>query len=297
MPAVSEKAQHAPSSQGWDEKTMNEASESTKIDQELLDALNTPKEILKIVQEGLLLAGGAVAILLQVANPGVAKGVDQHSNFSYRPLDRLRTTMTYVYCMAFGSQSEKAIIIDMVHKAHAPVQGADYSADDPGLQTWVAATLYAVAIDMYQRIFGEIDTETAETIYKEYAILAVSLRVPPEMWPKDRAAFWAYWNEQVETVEISQHAKNVAKDLLYNKNAPLHVRASLPLVRLITAEMLPKRIRNEYGLRTTKSRRTTYKFVLGLAKVTYPALPKFIRTYPKRYYMKDMRRRMQKVTK
>lgn len=295
MSAISEKSQPVSSNQGWDEKTMNEASESTRINQELLDALNKPKEISKIVQEGLLLAGGAVAILLQVANPGVAKGVDQHSNFSYRPLDRLRTTMTYVYCMAFGSQSEKATIIDMVHKAHAPVQGADYSADDPGLQTWVAATLYAVAIDMYQRIFGELDTETAETIYKEYAILAVSLRVPPEMWPKDRAAFWAYWNEQIETVDISQHAKNVAKDLLYNKHAPLRVRASLPLVRLVTAEMLPKRIRDEYGLRTTRARRTTYKLVLGLVKVTYPALPKFIRTYPKRYYMKDMRRRMQKA--
>ncbi|QKX61464.1 uncharacterized protein TRUGW13939_08612 [Talaromyces rugulosus] len=296
MSAVIEKSQNVSSSPGWDEKTVNEASESTKIDQELLDALDKPKEILKIVQEGLLLAGGAVAILLQVANPGVAKGVDQHSNFSYRPLDRLRTTMTYVYCMAFGSQSEKAIIIDMVHKAHAPVQGADYSADDPGLQTWVAATLYAVGVDMYQRIFGELDRETAETIYKEYAILAVSLRVPPEMWPKDRAAFWEYWNEQIETVEISQHAKNVAKDLLYNKNAPLHVWASLPLVRLITAEMLPKRIRDEYGLKTTKARRATYKFALGFAKMTYPALPKFIRTYPKRYYMKDMRRRMQKAT-
>ena len=88
----------------------------------------------KIVQEAIILAGGAVAILLQVAEPGVGKGVDNHSNFAYRPIDRLRTTMTYIYCMVYGTEEEKESIINLVHKAHAAVQGPDYSADDPKLQ-------------------------------------------------------------------------------------------------------------------------------------------------------------------
>lgn len=39
--------------------------------------------------------------------PGVAKGVDEHSNFARRPLKRLATTMTFDYCMTFGTREEK----------------------------------------------------------------------------------------------------------------------------------------------------------------------------------------------
>ncbi|KAL4894995.1 hypothetical protein BDV59DRAFT_211857 [Aspergillus ambiguus] len=260
-------------------------------------ALEHPELIQKIVQEGLLLGGGAAAILLQVANPGVGKGVDNHSNFAYRPLDRLRTTMTFVYCMAFGTPEEKRKIVEMVHRAHAPVKGTDYDADNSDLQVWVAATLYAVAIELYQEIFGEIDENIAERIYREYAILAVALRVRPEQWPADRKAFWVYWDEMVETMEITDNAKHVASELLFNKNLPIYFRVLMPWVRLITAELLPPRIREAYGLKTNKKRRVAYKAIMGFARATYPFMPKIIRTFPKRYYMKDMRRRLQSTEK
>ncbi|RAQ73038.1 hypothetical protein COH20_007455 [Aspergillus flavus] len=275
--------------------TQNEKANGA--DEKLLTELENPQKIQKIVREGILLAGGGAAILLQVAMPGVGKGVDEHSNFSYRPLDRLRTTMTYVYCMAFGTPEEKKIIIEMVHKAHSVVRGPDYSADDPHLQVWVAATLYAVGIDLYEQVFGRMDEATAEAIYREYAVLAVSLRVQPEMWPPTREAFWIYWDEQINKLQhqITPQAKNVCKDLLFNKQVPFVIRISMPLVRLMTADLLPDRIREEYGLKTSRSRRGMQKVVRGLTKVVYPATPSFIRTYPMRYYMKDMRKRMKKA--
>ncbi|PLB44144.1 hypothetical protein P170DRAFT_440504 [Aspergillus steynii IBT 23096] len=257
--------------------------------------LDNPQHIQKVVQEGLLLGGGAAAILLQVAMPGVGKGVDNHSNFSYRPLDRLRTTMTFVYCMAFGTNDEKRAVVDMVHRAHAPVKGADYDANDTRLQVWVAATLYAVGTDMYEQVFGAMDECAAERLYREYAILAVSLRVRPEEWPESRAKFWEYWDEQVESMEVTENAKNVANDLLFNYKLPLHLRVLMPWIRLVTAELLPPRIREAYGLKTTKVRRGAYRVTVGFARATYPCLPMFVRTYPKRYYMKDMRRRLQKT--
>lgn len=267
-------------------------SDSDVADSKLLDALEEPEHIRLIVREAILLAGGAVAILLQVAEPGVGKGVDNHSNFDYRPMDRLRTTMTYVYCMAFGSREEKKTVTEMVHHAHASVRGDGYSADDPELQLWVAATLYAVGTDVYQRVFGPLSEETAEEIYREYAILAVSLRVRPGMWPPSRKAFWEYWNRKIESLEVNDNARNVAKDLLYNKKLPLYIRAVIPLVRITTAEMLPPRIREGFRLKSTKGRRRVFRASLGFAKVTYPHLPKVIRTYPVHYYLNDMRRRI-----
>lgn len=260
--------------------------------QRLFDALEEPRNIRQIVQEAIILAGGATAILLQVAEPGVGKGVDNHSNFDYRPMDRLRTTMTYVYCMAFGSREEKIAVTEMVHRAHAPVRGDGYSADDPELQLWVAATLYAVGIDIYERVFGPLTEDAADETYREYAVLAVSLRVQPGMWPPSRKAFWEYWDGKVASLEVTDNARNVAKDLLYNKKLPLYIRAVIPLVRITTAEMLPPRIREGYRLKSTKVRRGVFGVTLGLTKVTYPCLPKIVRTYPVRYYLNDMRKRL-----
>ncbi|KAL4736077.1 hypothetical protein BDV11DRAFT_173252 [Aspergillus similis] len=260
----------------------------------IVSALNNPQHIQKIVSEAIILGGGAAAILLQVAHPGVAKGVNYHSSFATRPVDRLRTTMTYVYSMLFGTPAEKKKIIELVHRAHAPVKGTDYEADDPSAQLWVAATLYAVGVDLYESIFGELDEETAEQAYREYVVLGASLRVPVEMWPKDREAFWVYWDEQLATFDICDEAKNVAHDLLYNPKIPFYFKALMPTLRLVTAELLPERLRKEYGLKSSKGRKRLYKSTMAITKATYPFLPRAIRTYPVKFYMKDMRKRMKK---
>lgn len=94
-------------------------------------------------------------------------------------------------------------------------------------------------------------------------------------------------------MKVTEHAKNMAQDLLYNHKLPVHQRVLMRWVRLIMAELLPRRIREAYGLKTTKMRRGMYQLTVGFAKATYPCLPLFVRTYPKRYYMKDMRRGLQ----
>lgn len=270
----------------------NAVSEIEDADARQLDGLEDPQQMRRVVREAILLAGGAVAILLQVAEPAVGKGVDSHSNFDYRPMDRLRTTMTYVYCMVFGTRAEKEAVTNMVHRAHASIKGEGYSADDPELQLWVAATLYAVGTDIHQRIFGTLPEKTSDEIYREYAVLAYSLRVKPGMWPPSRRAFWEYWDAKVATLEVTDHARNVAKDLLFNKKLPLYLRIGMPLVRLGTIEMLPPHVREGYRFKSTKARRGMFGLSLGFTKATYPCLPKAIRTYPMRYYMKDMRRRL-----
>ncbi|OAX83923.1 hypothetical protein ACJ72_01714 [Emergomyces africanus] len=251
-----------------------------------------PKELQKIVKEGVLLAGGAMAILLQVANPGVAQGVNEHSNFTLRVTDRLRATMTYIYTMAFGTADEKKAIINMVHRAHAPVNGPNYDANDPDLQLWVAATLYAAGVGIYEKMFGPFDAKTSEKIYEEYSILATSLRVPSGKWPTGTRAFWNYWDAKIETMEVTSHAAAVARDVRWPKKAPIWIKANMPIIRVLTAEWLPPRLRDAYGLKTSRSRRRVYWALMGIAKGVYPRLPSFIRTAPRDYYLKDMRKRM-----
>ena len=146
-------------------------------------------EMQRVAREGALLAGGARAILLQIAHPAVGRGVAEHSDFAGRPLDRLRATLTYVYCVTFGTPEEMEAVAAMVNAAHRKVTGAGYRASDPQLQLWVAATLYDTAILVYEELFGPQDAAVADRVYEQYAVLGTALQVPSELWPADRAAF------------------------------------------------------------------------------------------------------------
>lgn len=110
-----------------------------------------------VAGEAVLIAGGGAAILLQVADPRVARGVARHSDFASRPTDRLNATLRYVYAQVHGTVSERRFSARLVRYAHAPVRGraeggvAAYSASDDDLQLWVAATLYRTAITQIGR--------------------------------------------------------------------------------------------------------------------------------------------------
>lgn len=94
-----------------------------------------------IDREAYIYFGAGSAVAWQLANPGVGRGVARHSRTLEEPLDRLRATMIYIYAVALGTDEDRRAIKRMVDRAHAPVRGPGYSAFDPDLQLWVAATL------------------------------------------------------------------------------------------------------------------------------------------------------------
>jgi len=99
----------------------------------------------------------------------------------------------------------------------------------------------------------------------------------------------------IASFTITPHATKVANDLLYNNKAPLWIKINMPVVRLVTAEWLPPQMREAYGLKTSKTRRVVYRMLLGLTRGVYPHMPMAIRKFPMKYYLKDMRRRMDNV--
>ncbi|HET7570675.1 MAG TPA: oxygenase MpaB family protein [Gammaproteobacteria bacterium] len=245
-----------------------------------------------IAGEGILLAGGMRAILLQVAHPAIGRGVAAHSNFTYRAMDRLRATMTYVYCMTFGSPDERRAIRDQVDTVHRSINGPGYDARDPDLQLWVTATLYHTALMLYERWVGRLDNHRAEIIYRQYRILGAALQMREEQWPADRAAFCDYWNAMLQRIEVTDAAREVCHDLFHPQQVPLWVRAVLPLNRLITAGLLPAPIREAYGLEWDDGRQRRFNQFSNAASAIYPWLPTPVRQFPKIWYLRDMRRRL-----
>lgn len=247
-------------------------------------------EMRRVAREGALLAGGARAILLQVAHPAVGRGVAEHSDFATRPLDRLRATLTYVYCVTFGTPEEIEAVATAVTAAHRRVTGSGYRATDPELQLWVAATLYDTAMLVYEEMFGPLEPAVADEVYEQYAVLGTALQVPAGLWPSDRPAFSAYWQHMIDALEVSDEARRVARDLLSASNAPLLLKAAMPLNRFLTTAWLPDQIRSQYGLAWSEGDQRRYDVLKRIGSPLYRLVPVPLREAPKTHYLRQMRR-------
>ena len=184
------------------------------------------KHLADITGEGVLLAGGARAILLQIANPSVGRGVAEHSSFAEDPLQRLRNTLTYVHVVASGTPEEIGRVARAVQGAHSPVRAAHYDASDPALQLWVAATLYDTATLLYQQVSAHCTGGMPRPSTGITRLLATVLGMPRELWPEDRAAFRAYWDDSIARLAVDQQTLDVARELLHPQRVPRWLRMS-----------------------------------------------------------------------
>ncbi|MCP4251004.1 MAG: DUF2236 domain-containing protein, partial [bacterium] len=102
--------------------------------------------------------GGIRALLVQAGHQEVAAGVADHSRYRDDPLGRLSRTSAYVTATAFGALPEVEQAVQIVRRAHRPVQGDShrarpYSADHPAHAAWVHNVLTDSFLVAY-RVFG-----------------------------------------------------------------------------------------------------------------------------------------------
>ena len=238
--------------------------------------------------EAVLLAGGGRAILLQLANPAIGHAVADHSNFVADPLRRLRNTLTYVYALVFGTPEQVASVTAMVNQAHAPVRSESYDASDARLQLWVAATLYETATHIHERIFGPLDDEDADGVYREYATVGTALGMPASLWPVDRAAFRTYWNEQLPQLTVDDRVRTVSRQLLHPRTGPLWMRASMPMARLATAGLLSPELREAYALPWSPRLERRFERSMSATARLSPRLPHRLREWPKNHLLSKL---------
>jgi len=248
-----------------------------------------------IAPEAVMLAGAGRAILLQLANPGVGYGVARHSNFVAAPLKRLHGTLSYIYALTNGTPEQQKLVKLQVQRSHRPVKGAAtaahpaYSASDPALQLWVAATLYDSGIQSYCALFPALDPDVAEVVYKDYGVLGTALGMPAELWPATRAEFARYWELQLAQLQVDETIKAVASELLAAKHAPLWVKAIMPLARFLTVGLLPAQVREMYGFSWSARQDKRLASMFKLAAVLVRTTPAFIRHAPMHFYLKRLR--------
>ncbi len=229
-----------------------------------------------------LVIGGAAAVLLQLEDPVVGRAVAVSSAFSAHTMRRLTNTLGYVYAVSIGTPAQADRVAGHVERAHSVVPGAS----DPQRQLWVAATLYEVGHAVHERLFGAVPASVDEQILRESARLGTALRMGPEDWPADCAAFARYWTDAVDELVVTDEARATARELLHPQNVPGWVRAAMPLARIVTPTLLPASVAAAYGFRSRPAReRLAWMLLTAAAWLA----PRRLRTLPARRLLAGIR--------
>ncbi len=118
--------------------------------------------------EGICLAAGGRAALMQVALPAVAKSIVEHSAVRHGDVaGRFQRTFANVYAMIFGRLDDALAAARHVWGVHRRIVGEGYHANDPDSLMWVHATLVDSAVVAHETFLAPLSMRRKRAHYEE----------------------------------------------------------------------------------------------------------------------------------
>ncbi|KAK4222501.1 hypothetical protein QBC38DRAFT_80970 [Podospora fimiseda] len=267
----------------------------------------SPDDILKTSCSNLLTwVGGVLAILLQFAAPGIAKGSCTHSRFTSHPISRFRRTAIFIHAVVHGTPDQKRLITSAIKKQHSFIKGPDYTASDPDLQKWTAATLFIGAITAPDALYSPSSPwrrtkpffirQEKELMCLAYGKFATALDMPEEMWPKCLDEFNRYYETTLKMFEknVGEESKDLARILLNGEmKLPWFVKVWLvPVMRVLMTFWLPPTLRVAYGLPDPDGWLVwvAYVVVVWIGWAVNSMMPEIVKDWIRNWMKRDMER-------
>jgi uncharacterized protein (DUF2236 family) len=216
----------------------------------------------RVHRSSVLLCGGLRALITQSFHPHAMAGVDQHSNYLERPLDRLKRTAQYVSTVVFGDSESALAAAERVKRVHLKVRGVDpitgeeYSAGDTASLLWVHCAEVHSFLASFRAYGGAIDEGEQDRYLAEQVVAAELLDIPGEMVPATRAEYREYFAEMRPRICVTEASRR-AIDLcvsppltreLLPLQAPLRVLANAAIA------ITPRYMRRTAGLERARWR-------------------------------------------
>jgi uncharacterized protein (DUF2236 family) len=247
----------------------------------------------------LLLGAGPRALLLQIAHPAVADGVDQHSNFRADPWQRLAATLRSYLTIVYGTTAAARAEIRRLNALHRAISGPGYTARDPELSLWVHATLVDSTIVAYDAWLEPLSRARRAAYYEETRPIGRAFGVPDRLLPADLAHFERYMEAMLGPggpVRVSPVARELATAVLRPPLAPLAGwlpigEAVRPVLERIpiglyawtlwpAIGLLPASVRADYGLPWPARERLVSDWLVACWRAWRPRLPVPFRQMP-----------------
>lgn len=250
-----------------------------------MDSFPRDSVIRRVNIEPAIMFGAGRALLLQLAHPAVAQGVDDHSDFKANPFTRLQGTLEATYAVVFGTADLAAGVGRRIQWIHDHVTGPGYRANDPANLLWVHATLCDTALRCYTTLVEPLSPTDEETYYQEMTAVAEAFGLPRAEQPATLAEFRAYFDETVAAIEVTPVGRDLASFIL-DPQLPLglHVpaRPLLGLQRVMTLGAVPKALRDQLGVAWSPSDQARYERAERRLRAVFRSTPRSVRTAPNR---------------
>jgi uncharacterized protein (DUF2236 family) len=238
----------------------------------------------RINRESVLLLGGRSALLLQLAHPLVAAGVGDHSNFPADAVKRLRRTLDSMLSIVFGDVETARQMVESVNRIHEHVNGVaadgrSYSALDTHLMLWVHATLVDSSLRVYEACVATLTDEDRARYYEETKVVGELFGIPSAELPPTIEDMREWMNEMIASgqVVVTPLARDLAAAILKPVAfVPLRIARSAAVVE---AGLLPKAIRDGYGLKLSRPRSAVLALGGSTSKFLWPKLPRGLRAW------------------
>ena len=249
----------------------------------------------------LLLGAGPRSLLMQIAHPLIAEGVDQHSDFREDPWRRLAGTIKSYLRIVYGTRSQARGEIARLNSLHRSIKGgvqdpaaikasgsSRYSASDPELSLWVHATLVDSTLVAYDAWIEPLTRVRREAYYAETRPIGRAFGIGDDLLPADLTAFEDYTARMVASngpVQVTPTARELAGCILHPSLGPilpplgvlpptLYDWTFLPAIGL-----LPDQLRVEFGLPWTPAHAAVATWLTTMWRLWRPLLPLRFRTF------------------
>lgn len=200
------------------------------------------------------------ALVMDVAHPKVAAGVEDHSGFRSSPNLRAWSTLDAALRLVFGDGPTARHAARQIYRVHDhingtvrlqnhPSSGHSYTAHDGTLLTWVWATLVDTAEVAFTRWVRPFTAAEGEAFYADMVGFGRFFGIPAEVLPSDRAAFSAYMDGMLQGgLTVGDNSRDLARQILWYR----HGRVAPPAVRIqrvLAVRTLDRRLLEQLDVR------------------------------------------------
>jgi uncharacterized protein (DUF2236 family) len=243
-------------------------------------------------REAIIFLGGGRAALLQLAHPFVAQAVADHSRTREDMLGRFLRTFEHVFAMVWGDLDSAVASARRVHAIHTHIHGVvretaggvtagtRYDANLPDALLWVHATLWDTSLQISELLLRPLSLAEKDAYWEETKRFAALFGIPAGMVPADWTAFRRYWDDMLvsDVITVSPTARDLAQFLL---RAPAWwLGPAWQWLRVVTAHLLPERLREEFGLAFGTFERAIAETSISALRASWWLLPGSLRYLP-----------------
>lgn len=261
----------------------------------------------RLADDRALLIGGAT-LLLQVADPAVGAGVEQHSNFKAEPWRRLYGTLVSLTTIVYGTTAEACTEVERLRTMHRSIRGIDsqgraYAALRPAPWAWVHGTLAWSVIRLNEVFRTPLSPAETEQYWREWLAVGRLLGVRDGDLPDTYAGFLALMEAAaLDGLEDNPSVQDVVASVSLIP-PPVWLRWAGPgwrvligrpvgsLSRLVSIGALPPVVADRLGLQLTDGEQRRLRRFVALVATLRRMLPPPLRPGPAALLIKWRSRR------